>query len=67
MSNMEEEWVPKTKLGRMVKNGEITDIKEVFRLGLPIMEAEIVDMLFPDLREEVLDITLVLRMHKSGR
>ena len=67
MSNMEEEWVPKTKLGRMVKNGEITDIKEVFRLGLPIMEAEIVDILLPDLREEVLDITLVQRMHKSGR
>jgi len=62
-----EEWEPKTKLGRMVKNGEIKDIKEVFRLGLPIMEAEIVDMLLPDLKEDVLDVTIVQRMHKSGR
>ncbi len=67
MVDIEEEWEPRTKLGRMVKNGEITDIKEVFRLGLPIMEAKIVDILLPDLREEVLDVTIVQRMHKSGR
>ncbi|MFQ6135800.1 MAG: 30S ribosomal protein S5 [Candidatus Hydrothermarchaeales archaeon] len=62
-----EDWEPKTKLGRMVKAGEVRDIKEVFRLGLPIMESEIIDALLPDMEEEVIDISLVQRMHKSGR
>lgn len=62
-----EEWTPKTKLGRMIKSGEITDIKEVFRYGLPLMEHEIIDALLPDLQEEVIDINLVQKMHKSGR
>lgn len=67
---MEEEvkdWAPKTRLGNLVKKGEITDIKEIFKLGIPIMEAEIVDALLPGLEEEVIDINLVQRMHKSGR
>lgn len=63
----EEEWVPKTKLGRLVASGEVTDISQAFKLGLPIMEAEIIDTLLPDLEEEVIDINMVQRMHKSGR
>ncbi|ADP77671.1 SSU ribosomal protein S5P [Methanothermus fervidus DSM 2088] len=62
-----EEWEPKTKVGRMVKEGVITDIDEILKKGLPIMEHEIVDILLPDLEEEVLDVNLVQRMHKSGR
>ncbi len=65
--NDEVEWVPKTRLGRMVSSGEITDIAEVFRRGFRIMEPEIVDVLLPGMKEEVLDITMVQRMHKSGR
>ena len=33
-----EEFVPKTQLGHMVKEGKITDIDEIFEKGLPIME-----------------------------
>ncbi|AIS31213.1 MULTISPECIES: 30S ribosomal protein S5 [Methanobacterium] len=62
-----EEWEPKTNLGRMVKDGQITSIDEIFDRGLPIMELEIVDSLLPDLEEEVMDVNLVQRMHKSGR
>jgi small subunit ribosomal protein S5 len=62
-----EDWEPVTRLGRMVKNGEIRDIREVFSSGLPIMETEIIDTLLPDMEEEVLDINIVQRMHKSGR
>lgn len=62
-----EEWEPKTNLGHMVKEGTITDIDEIFEKGLPIMELEIVDALLPDLEEEVMDVNLVQRMHKSGR
>jgi small subunit ribosomal protein S5 len=61
------EWEPRTRIGAMVKNGEITKIGEIFKLGLPIMEPEIVDILLPDITEEVLDINIVQRMHKSGR
>jgi len=62
-----EEFVPKTQLGHMVKEGRITDIDEIFDKGLPIMELGIVDTLLPDLEEEVMDVNLVQRMHKSGR
>ena len=48
-----DEWEPKTKMGRLVKDGTITDIDEIFEKGLPIMELEIVDALIPDLEEEV--------------
>ncbi len=62
-----EDWEPRTELGRMVKNGEVKEIGDVFRLGLPMMEAEIVDILLPDIAEDVIDINIVQRMHKSGR
>lgn len=67
MSFNMEDWEPKTKIGRMVKEGTITNIDEIFEKGLPIMELEIVDALVPDLEEEVMDVNLVQRMHKSGR
>lgn len=67
MSFNMEDWEPKTKIGKMVKDGTITDIYEIFEKGLPIMELEILDALLPDLEEEVLDVNLVQRMHKSGR
>ena len=44
-----DEWEPKTKMGKLVKEGTITDIDEIFEKGLPIMELEIVDALVPDL------------------
>jgi small subunit ribosomal protein S5 len=67
MNYNKEEWEPKTNLGRLVKEGVITNIDEIFEKGLPIMELEIVDKLLPDLEEEVMDVNLVQRMHKSGR
>ncbi len=66
-----EEWEPRTKLGQLVKEGQITDIHEIFRKGYQIKEPEIVDVLLPEvnLREnqEVLDIALTVRMTDSGR
>ncbi len=62
-----EEFEPKTQLGHLVKEGKITDIDEIFEKGLSIMELGIVDTLLPDLEEEVMDVNLVQRMHKSGR
>jgi small subunit ribosomal protein S5 len=60
-------WEPKTRLGRMVKNGDVTNIKDALATGLPIREPEIVDILLPDLDDEVLDVNMVQRMTDSGR
>ncbi|HDD31155.1 MAG TPA: 30S ribosomal protein S5 [Thermococcus litoralis] len=66
-----EEWQPKTKLGMLVKEGQITDIHEIFRKGYQIKEPEIVDVLLPEVNarenQEVLDIALTVRMTDSGR
>lgn len=62
-----EAWEPKTQVGKMVKEGTITDIDYILDKGLPLLEPEIVDALLPDLEEQVLDVKLVQRMHKSGR
>ncbi len=64
---MLEEWEPKTELGKLVKEGKISDIREIFRKRIPILEPEIVDYLLPNLKEEVVELNLVQRMHKSGR
>ncbi|RMF91331.1 MAG: 30S ribosomal protein S5 [Methanobacteriota archaeon] len=62
-----DDWEPVTKLGRMVKEGRINSLSEIFSQGMPIMEEGIIDRLVPELQEEVIDINLVQRMHKSGR
>ncbi|HDJ27293.1 MAG: 30S ribosomal protein S5 [Thermoplasmata archaeon] len=62
-----ELWEPRTKLGRLVKEGVIKSLSEALRSGLPLREPEIVDFLAPDLKDEVLDINAVQRMTDSGR
>jgi small subunit ribosomal protein S5 len=63
----QDEWEPSTKLGMMVKQGKFSNLSDVFASDLTIMEEEIIDHLMPELEEEVIDINLVQRMHKSGR
>lgn len=60
-------WVPKTRLGKMVEKGEIKSMAEALRTRLPLREPEIVDILLPDLDDEVLDVNMVQRMTDSGR
>jgi len=49
-----EGWLPKTELGRKVKNGDIKTIDEILISGKKILEAEIVDFLIPDLQVDLL-------------
>jgi len=51
-----EVWNPKTRLGKMVKNGEIKNIDDIISKGLKIIEPEIVDMLLPNLKSELMNI-----------
>jgi len=60
------EWVPKTKIGRMVAQGQITSIDEIFANHWKIAEPEIVDALLPGLEQEVIDIKLVQKQTDAG-
>jgi len=61
-----EQWVPRTRLGKMIQEGRITSIEEVFMAGLQIRESQIVDALLPDLQEEVININLVQKQTDAG-
>jgi small subunit ribosomal protein S5 len=60
-------WEPKTKLGKLVRSGEITKMTDAINTGLPLREPEIVDILLPDIGDEVIDVNMVQRMTDSGR
>lgn len=62
-----QEWQPKTKLGQMVKSGQITSIEQIFASGKPIKEVEIIDALLPNLENKVLEVASVQRMTKDTR
>jgi small subunit ribosomal protein S5 len=62
----QEEWVPKTRLGKMIQEGKVTSIEEVFLSGLKISEPQIVDALLPDLQEEVINVNLVQKQTDAG-
>jgi len=61
-----EDWVPRTQLGRMVKEGQITSLQDIFREGYKIREVEVIDFLVQDLKDEVIDIALVQKQTDAG-
>jgi small subunit ribosomal protein S5 len=61
------EWIPKTRLGKLVYEGQVTTFDEALKSGLPIKESGLVSALLPNLEDEVLDINMVQRMTDSGR
>ncbi len=66
ISSVAESWEPKTLVGRLVREGKIRSIDDIFRLNLPIKEPEIVDWLLPDLKHEVVNINIVQRQTEHG-
>ncbi len=62
-----EAWQPKTKLGQMVKAGQITSIEQIFAMGKPIKEVGIVEALLPGLESKLLERASVQRMTKDAR
>lgn len=62
------EWVPVTKLGRLVKDGKIKSIEEIFLFSIAIKEYQIVDALLgPSLRDEVMKIMPVQKQTSAGQ
>ena len=64
----EPEWTPVTKLGRLVKDGRINSLEEIFLYSIPIKEAEIVDhFLGGKLNDEVMRIMPVQKQSSAGQ
>jgi len=59
-------WMPRTRLGKMINEGQISSMEEVFTEGLKIREPEIVDVLLPGIQEEVINISLVQKQTDAG-
>ena len=48
------EWIPRTKIGKLVKAGEIQSIDEILDKGIKIKEEGITDTLLPDLESDLI-------------
>jgi len=62
-----EEWIPCTKLGRLVKDGKIRNIDDIYYFSMPIKEYQIVDFFLPSLKDEVMKIMPVQKQTTAGQ
>lgn len=63
----EMEWVPVTKLGRLVKEGKLRSIEDIYLFSLPVKEYQIVDYFLPSLKDEVMKIMPVQKQTTAGQ
>ncbi|TIB64949.1 hypothetical protein E3P78_00897 [Wallemia ichthyophaga] len=62
-----KEWVPVTKLGRLVKAGKVKSMEEIYLFSIPVKEYQIVDFFLPKLKDEVMKISPVQKQTRAGQ
>lgn len=62
-----DSWVPRTSIGKDVKEGKITSLVDVMSKGKAMLEPQIVDFLLPNLKTENVELSSTQRMTDSGR
>ncbi|MEM2024847.1 MAG: 30S ribosomal protein S5 [Desulfurococcaceae archaeon] len=62
-----EKWAPRTKTGKLVLEGKLPSLKDIFEKNLPLLEPEIVDYLLPNLKYTRIDTKIVQKMTDAGR
>lgn len=68
-----KDWVPITKLGRLVRDGKISSIEEIYLFSLPIKEYQIIDHFFQPgncaapLKDDVMKIMPVQKQTRAGQ
>merc|ERR1711966_29121 len=62
-----EEWIPCTKLGRLVKEGKIAKLDQIYYYSMAIKEPGIVDYFIPKIRDEVMKIQPVQKQTSAGQ
>jgi len=61
-------WTPVTKLGRLVKDGRIKYLEEIYLHSLPVKESQIIDYFLKDvLKDEVMKIMPVQKQTRAGQ
>ncbi|PKU74385.1 40S ribosomal protein S2-3-like [Dendrobium catenatum] len=64
----EQKWVPVTKLGRLVKEGKIVSLEQIYLHSLAVKEHQIVEtILGPQLKDEVMKIMPVQKQTRAGQ
>ena len=66
LRNIDEVWIPKTRLGELVQQGLMT-LDKIFQNNLVVKEKEIINILLPQLREDVVTIKMIQKMTASGQ
>ncbi|PSN86819.1 30S ribosomal protein S5 [Candidatus Marsarchaeota G2 archaeon ECH_B_SAG-F08] len=61
-----QEWIPRTKLGKLVKEGKVASIKDILEYNMPIREYQIVDLLIPSLESKIIYSDIVQRQTDAG-
>merc|ERR1712100_726433 len=62
-----EEWIPCTKLGRLVKDGKIRNIDDIYYFAMAVKEYQIIDYFLPGLKDEVMNIAPVQKQTTAGQ
>mmetsp|Transcript_31621 Transcript_31621/g.69096 ORF Transcript_31621/g.69096 Transcript_31621/m.69096 type:complete len:276 (-) Transcript_31621:291-1118(-) len=64
----DEKWVPCTKLGRLVQQGKIKSIEQIYLHSLPVKEYQIVEFFLGSaLKDEVMKIMPVQKQTRAGQ